>query len=191
MNPIDTFKAWYQEETEKSSVSIPSACCLSSIGTDGYPNARFVSLKEIIDDKFVITGPLNTRKGVELLAHPKASLVFWWTETARQVRIQGDAISIDDQLADRYFSARSRASKIVSQISKQGQPIENLVELTRLFEQRKAVSDDGEIERPAQWAGFFIVPKRVELMEFKKSRFHVRALFLKENDRWNKTMLQP
>ena len=66
MNPIKKFKQWYNEEMTKSLARIPSACCLSTIGKDGYPNARFVSLKEIIDDKFVITGPLQSRKGKEL-----------------------------------------------------------------------------------------------------------------------------
>jgi pyridoxamine 5'-phosphate oxidase len=191
MNPIEKFKKWYEEETEKSSVSIPSACCLSSMGLDGYPNARFVSLKEVIENKFVITGPLNSKKGIELRANPKASLTFWWTETERQIRIQGDSVQIENKLADIYFRERNKESQIVSQISDQGAEIKNLAGFITVFEKQKIAYTNIEINRPNNWSGFYIIPKRIEFMEFKKSRLHFRELFTNENDTWNKIILQP
>lgn len=191
MNPIEKFKKWYDEEAKRTSVRIPSACCLSSIGEDGYPNSRFVSLKEIVENKFVITGSLNSRKGKELLANSKASLIFWWTETERQIRIQGDAIQIENQLADHYFKGRSKESQIVSQISAQGKEIENLSELITVFEKEKHQNKNTELKRPNDWSGFYIVPKRIEFMEFKENRFHFRELFTCNNGNWNKTILQP
>lgn len=191
MNPIEQFKNWYEEETKKSTVRIPSACCLTSIGMDGYPNSRFVSLKEILQNKFVITGPLNSKKGIELLSNQKASLTFWWAETERQIRIQGDAIQIENELADKYFKNRNKESQIVSQISKQGVETENLNELVQLFEKQKTDYEHIEINRPNDWSGFYIIPKRIEFMEFKKNRFHFRELFTFEKGKWNKTTLQP
>jgi len=191
MNPIKKFNKWYKKEAKNSSVKIPSACCLTSIGTDGYPNSRFISLKEILDNKFVITGPLNSKKGIELLSNPKASLTFWWPETERQVRVQGDAVQIENNLADKYFKGRNKESQIVSEISEQGSEIENLTELITLFEQRKKEYLNVEISRPEEWSGFYIIPKRIEFMEFKKNRFHFRELFRKENGCWNKIILQP
>ncbi|MDY8135390.1 pyridoxal 5'-phosphate synthase [Aquimarina sp. 2201CG5-10] len=191
MNPIEKFNQWYSEEVKKSSVRIPSACCLTSIGMDGYPNSRFVSLKETLENKFVITGPLNSKKGVELLSNPKTSLTFWWTETERQIRIQGDSVQIETELADRYFSERNKESQIVSQISKQGAQTENLNELITLFDKLKTEYESIEINRPNDWSGFYIIPKRIEFMEFKKSRFHFRELFTNENGNWNRVVLQP
>ncbi|WP_299211085.1 pyridoxamine 5'-phosphate oxidase family protein [uncultured Aquimarina sp.] len=77
MNPFQLFNTWYSEELEKSTASIPSACCLSSNGLDGYPNTRFVSLKEVKDHAFIITGPLKSRKGLEMEKSSKVSLTFW------------------------------------------------------------------------------------------------------------------
>jgi pyridoxamine 5'-phosphate oxidase len=191
MNPIEKFKKWYEEETEKSSVRIPSACCLTSIGIDGYPNSRFVSLKEILENKFIITGPLNSKKGIELLSNPKTSLTFWWTETERQIRVQGDSVQIEKELADKYFKERNRESQIVSQISQQGNETENLTELIALFEKQKTEDAFAEINRPPEWSGFYIIPKRIEFMEFKKNRFHFRELFTNQNNIWNKIILQP
>lgn len=174
-----------------STAKIPSACCLGSIGQDGYPNARFVSLKEVVNDTFVITGPLNSRKGTELLANPKASLAFWWAATERQVRIQGDAIPIDNEQADRYFKERSRESQIVSIMSQQGQQIENHKELIRKFEQQTSEKPDTPMGRPPEWSGFYIHPQRIEFMEFNENRFHFRELFSREGENWTRVLLQP
>jgi len=38
---------------------------------------------------------------------------------------------------------------------------------------------------------FHILPKRIELMEFKKNRFRLRELFQKDKGIWKKTILQP
>ncbi len=191
MNPLEKFKDWYNEETQKSTVRIPSACCLSSIGIDGFPNARMVSLKEVREEKFVVTGPMNSKKGKELLANPKASLIIWWTDTERQIRVQGEAFQIEDELADHYFKDRNKESQIVIAISSQGAEIDDITELMTLFKQRKAECTNTEIERPKDWSGFYIVPKRIEFMEFNKNRFHYRELFTRNNNKWYKVMLQP
>ena len=125
------------------------------------------------------------------MANPKASLTFWWTETERQIRIQGDAVEIEDELADAYFKERSKESQIVSQISKQGVAIDNFTALLTEFEKQKTNLANTEISRPQEWAGFYIIPKRIEFMEFKKSRLHFRELFTRENNAWDKVMLQP
>lgn len=49
------------------------------------------------------------------------ALTFWWTETQRQIRIQGNATAMSKTLADKYFSERNRDSQIVSIASVQGQ----------------------------------------------------------------------
>ncbi|WP_298903416.1 pyridoxal 5'-phosphate synthase [uncultured Psychroserpens sp.] len=191
MNPLNLFNTWYQEELNKSTVPLPSACCLSSIGSDGYPNSRFVSLKEVIDQKFVITGPIKSRKGVELLANPKAALTFWWTATERQVRVQGDAIQIENDLAKTYFSKRSKGAQIVSHISNQGEQTNDFSELVSTFEKEKINTVNSIIDKPKHWSGFYIVPKRIELMTFKKNRLHYRELYVKTNNKWSKFILQP
>src|SRR5215217_8011137 len=111
MNPFQLFKDWYGLELQLAKVRIPSACCLSTSGLDGYPNARFVSLKDVVDNTFIVTGPMSSRKGNEIDRSNKVALTFWWTETERQVRIQGEAKKISAQLADKYFFERSRNSQ--------------------------------------------------------------------------------
>ena len=80
MDPFIQFHKWYREAVQKCAAAIPSACCFSTNGLDGFPNARFVSLKEIVVRKFVVCGPQSSRKGREIAADGRVALTFWWAE---------------------------------------------------------------------------------------------------------------
>lgn len=191
MNPIQKFEKWYSSELNKTNVAIPSACCLSTLGLDGFPNARFVSLKEIRDDRFVVTGPMNSRKGLEIQEHPRVALTFWWTETERQIRVQGTAAPISDGEADRYFDQRSLESRILATISNQGQKAADISVLEICFNEALENMSNKPVPKPDDWGGFKIDPIRIEFMQFRESRFHKRQLFTKNEDGWDYMFLQP
>lgn len=191
MNPFLKFEEWYKQESSKTFVRIPSACCLSTIGLDGYPNARFLSLKTVENSSFIITGPTNSRKGLELEAIPKAALTFWWTETERQVRIQGNAFPLEDELAYKFFRERNKDSQLISMIFDQGKEVANHDDLSLAFKEAQKKYHDQEVPRPENWGGFRITPIRIEFLEFDQSRLHKRLLFFKEETEWKSVSLQP
>ncbi len=188
-HPISLFSKWFNEELKQSKVRIPSAVCLSTIGTDSFPNARFVSFKEVIDHSFVITGPLNSRKGTEISKNNRVALTFWWTETERQVRVQGLATQIPEKLANRYFKERNVNAQAVSSVCSQGREISNLEELEKKVLER--ASENSKIPKPKNWSGFLIKPLRIEFMEFKKTRFHHRKLYELEKNEWSFKQIEP
>jgi len=181
VNPLEIFSKWLDEEQTLSKVTIPTAVCLSTNGMDGFPNARTVSFKEIIENAFVITGPLNSRKGIEIENNNKVALTFWWTETERQIRIQGIATKLSNRLSDKYFKGRELNSQAVSFICNQGKEIINKNKLADAI--AEIVLQNKEILRPKEWGGFSIKPVRIEFMEFKKTRFHNRKLYESHNDK--------
>lgn len=191
MNPFEIFNNWYTAEKHITPEKIPSACCLTTIGLDNYPNSRFVSLKEIKNDSFVITGPLNSRKGKEIFAQPKVSLTFWWWNTQKQVRIQGDAFEILPSEATAYFDNRHREAKIVSTTFDQGKEIQSFEALLQRFETKKEALGKKHVTRPKEWGGFYIQPIRIEFMEFESSRLHKRELYQKLAEKWTKKIIQP
>ncbi|OBX25842.1 pyridoxamine 5'-phosphate oxidase [Gelidibacter algens] len=188
MEPIEIFKKWLDEELKLSKARISSAVSLSTIGMDSFPNARFVSYKELIYNCFIITGSLNSRKGIEMETNDKVALTFWWTETERQIRIQGIASRLSEELADHYFSERNLNSQAVSSICEQGKEIDNLEQLEKKVLEK--VSEKTAITRPNNWGGFSIKPLRIEFMDFKKTRYHDRKLYEIENGEWNLKQLQ-
>jgi len=191
MTPIAIFSQWFDEELNLTKVSIPTACCLSTIGTDSYPNTRFVSLKGIIENNFIVTGTLTSRKGIEIDLINKVALTFWWTETERQVRIQGNALNIDDKLADKYFAERKRNSQIVSIVSNQGQTLNDIKTLNKKYQGIETKFSNQHLTRPENWGGYSIEPIRIEFLQFKPSRFHDRNLYELTNGQWIQTALQP
>lgn len=190
-NPINIFNQWLDEELNLTKVNIPTACCLSTIGIDSYPNSRFVSLKEVLENKFIVTGTLTSRKGIEISEINKVALTFWWTETERQIRIQGNATQITHKLADKYFSERNRDSQIVSIISNQGQQLKDINTLNKKYQEAEATFSNQLLKRPENWGGYSIEPIRIEFLEFKPTRFHDRKLYQLTNGQWIKTELQP
>ena len=189
--PIELFNDWFAQEKSLTKVRLPAACCLSTVGTDGFPNARFVSLKAVEDNGFVITGNLSSRKGMEIDSDTKVALTFWWPETERQVRIQGTASKITEQLADQYFAERNRDSQIVSIVSRQGQEIDDLRTLVHQYEQTNAQFSNKPLNRPADWGGYLIEPVRIEFLEFKPTRFHHRTLYEWIDEQWQTKQIQP
>jgi pyridoxamine 5'-phosphate oxidase len=190
-NPIDIFREWFNQEINSTKVVIPTACCLSTIGIDNYPNARFVSLKGIAENNFIVTGTINSRKGLEIEKTNKVALTFWWTETERQVRIQGTAHQISNELADKYFAERNRDSQIVSIVSNQGQILNDIESLNNKYIDLQTTCANQILTRPENWSGYSIEPIRVEFLEFKTTRFHNRKLYELINGQWTRTELQP
>lgn len=188
-HPLVLFEKWYAEELHLTKVRIPTAVCLSTIGIDQFPNARFVSFKEVRAGSFIVTSPLNSRKGIEVKNNPNVALTFWWTETERQLRVQGVATEIEEDLAKTYFDERNLHAKAVASICEQGKEVDDV----QLLEERirNKVAEDKNIDKPQDWGGFSIKPMRIEFMEFKKTRFHDRKLYEFEMGRWHMKQLQP
>lgn len=190
MSPYQLFNDWYHQELKQSGRAV-SACCLSTKGLDDYPSARFVSMKDLIDETFIITGPVTSRKGLEIMQSNKVAITFWWPATQRQVRIQGNATRISDRQADIYFTERDAEAQIVSLISEQGKPLESPGLLSKKFGDAKVFFSGKRIPRPGNWGGYRIRPVRIEFMEFKPSRFHDRRLYEQVNGQWTVTQIQP
>ncbi|MET7038158.1 pyridoxine/pyridoxamine 5'-phosphate oxidase [Elizabethkingia miricola] len=191
---ISLFNNGLEREMQVHKQKLPYACCLSTEGLDGFPNARFVSLKEIKNEEFVITGTLTSRKGEEINHNNKVALTFWWPETQQQVRIQGEARLISGSVLNSYFSERNRESQIVSVVSDQGKELHDLNELILKFDavaNNTEISEISEIRRPDNWGGYAIVPFRIEFLVFSESRFHDRTLYERKDQIWQKKKIQP
>ena len=188
---ISLFNNGLEREMQVHKQKLPYACCLSTEGLDGFPNGRFVFLKEIKNEEFVITGTLTSRKGEEINYNNKVALTFWWPETQQQVRIQGEARLISGSVLDSYFNERNRESQIVSVVSDQGKELHDLNELILKFDTVANNTEISEIRRPDNWGGYAIVPFRIEFLVFSESRFHDRTLYERKDQIWQKKKIQP
>ncbi len=188
--PFNRFASLYEEARRAIPVD-PNAMMLASVGADGQPSLRVVLLKDFDARGFVFYTNLESRKGQELLAHPKAALCIHWQPLERQVRIEGDVERVTDAEADSYFTSRPRGSQVGAWASLQSQVLpsrELLEERARDVEQRYAGQD---VPRPPHWSGLREVPRRIEFWLARTSRLHVREVYTREGEGWRKELLYP
>ena len=67
----------------------PNTMTLATVDSRGRPSARIVLIKGVDERGFVFFTNYESRKGRELADNPLASLLFYWIELERQVRIEG------------------------------------------------------------------------------------------------------
>lgn len=161
----------------------PDAMVLSTLGVDGYPASRLVLLKEVSQGGFVFYTNHLSRKAREMVAHPKVSLVFQWSQPDRQVRVEGEVSQVSAEESDLYWSTRPRGSQLASMASVQSAEIASRevleAEVKRL---ESAWGSVDKIPRPDHWGGYRVIPRRVEFWEARVFRLHDRLEFVREGD---------
>ncbi|MEE8189210.1 MAG: pyridoxamine 5'-phosphate oxidase [Kiloniellales bacterium] len=189
-DPIAAFSAWL-EEAEASEPRDANAMTVASLGADGMPSARMVLLKGVDARGFVFYTNFESRKGGELLAHPKAALLFYWKSLGRQVRIEGEVEVVSDEEADAYFPSRPRAARIGAWASDQSRPMEGRFALEKRVAEYGLKYAVGEVPRPPHWSGFRVIPRAIEFWQEGRFRLHQRLVYYREGDAWRTERLYP
>jgi pyridoxamine 5'-phosphate oxidase len=172
-DPLALFADWYAE-AEKSEPNDPSAMALATVGADGTPSCRMVLLKSYDASGFVFYTNYESRKGRQLLAQPKAALLFHWKSLRRQVRLEGSISQTSPQEADAYFATRDRGSQIGAWASDQSRPLESRFALEKRVAEFTARHVVGKVPRPPHWSGFRLQPLLIEFWQDGAFRLHDR-----------------
>lgn len=190
-DPIRQFEKWVEEAIE-ARVNEPNAMTLSTITSDGRPSARIVLLKGIEDGQFVFYTNLQSQKGKELSASPACALTFFWPELERQVRIEGSATQVTDEVAERYFQSRPRSSQVGAWTSPQSSIIASRQILDeRALEIEKRFKGENILPKPKQWGGFSVLPTEIEFWQGRPSRLHDRIVYYLVDGNWSIHRLAP
>jgi pyridoxamine 5'-phosphate oxidase len=172
-DPLALFAEWYAE-AEKSEPNDPSALTLASVGPDGTPSTRMVLLKGYDPAGFVFYTNYESRKGRQLIAHPKAAMLFHWKSLRRQVRLEGPVSQTTAEEADAYFATRARGSQIGAWASDQSRPLESRFALEKRVAEFGARHLIGTVPRPPHWSGFRLQPLLIEFWQDQAFRLHDR-----------------
>ncbi|HET6254461.1 MAG TPA: pyridoxamine 5'-phosphate oxidase [Puia sp.] len=190
-DPFKQFDKWWQEAIH-SNLEEVNAMTLATATADGMPDARIVLLKGFDEDGFTFFTNYDSAKGRQLLANPRACLVFFWAALERQVRIGGLVTLASPKVSDDYFNSRPEGSRIGAWASPQSQVIESR-EWLEENEKKLSVELKGDtLHRPPHWGGYVVKPTRLEFWQGRPSRLHDRILYtLRDNGHWMIRRLAP
>jgi pyridoxamine 5'-phosphate oxidase len=188
-DPLDQFHRWFDEAAKVTEA--PEAMAVATADAGGRPSVRMVLLKAWGPDGFVFFTNYDSRKGRELAVNPRASLLFNWEATSRQVRIEGPAERTSDGESDAYFATRPRGSQIGALASHQSQTVAGRDELDRRVEAVIAEYGDGPIPRPPWWGGVRVTPLVFEFWQHRDNRLHDRLRYTPDDRGWQVQRLQP
>jgi pyridoxamine 5'-phosphate oxidase len=172
-NPFQQFDTWFQEALTVEAMDA-NAMSLATVSTDGQPSLRTVLLKYYDETGFVFYTNLGSHKAKEIAANPKVSLLFYWHELHRQVKIVGTAETISAVENVRYFMRRPRDSQLGAWVSHQSSIISARSVLENTFEQMKEKFAHGEVPLPSFWGGYRVAPIAMEFWQGRESRLHDR-----------------
>ena len=190
-NPFLLFSQWLQEAID-SKVDEPTAMLVGTVSPEGKPSTRTVLLKDLHDDKFIFYSNYESRKGRQLAQNPAITLSLVWHQLERQVHIEGTAEKVPPDESDQYFKKRPYKSRIGARISPQSQPIGSRMQLIRAFIREAARWIGKEVERPAHWGGYAVIPERIEFWQGRPNRLHDRIVYtLQPDGHWKKERLAP
>ena len=188
-DPILLFSEWLTA-AEATELNDPNAMALATVDEQGLPDARIVLLKGHDAQGFVFYTNLESAKGRELSAHPVAALAIHWKSLRRQVRVRGAVTPVTDAEADIYFASRSRGSQIGAWASSQSRPLESRAVLEAAAAAAAARYPDA-VPRPPYWSGFRLSPSEIEFWQDGAHRLHDRVVFRRDDEGWQRTLLNP
>jgi pyridoxamine 5'-phosphate oxidase len=188
-NPLEALRAWLGE-ARASGAPAPSSVAFVTVGPDGRPSARTVSLKRLDRDTLTFTSALWTRKAVELEGNPNVALLFHWPSLGRQVHITGHAALAGRGLARELFAERQLSNQLQTLVSRQGAPIADLQPLRARHAHLKATMETPP-DCPEDWGAICVTPDTVELWCEAPDRLHDRWLYERYNDGWRRTRIAP
>ena len=180
-HPFDQFKLWMKQARDAKLIDA-SAMAVATSDAQGQPHVRMVLLKHADESGFVWYTYQESNKGKELADNPQASLLFYWRELERQVRIEGNVTRLPADNADEYFYSRPEGSRFSAAASIQSAPVENRQVLENQVQALHQQYPDGNVPRPAVWGGYHLRPRRIEFWQGRADRLHDRFVYIEENN---------
>lgn len=189
-DPFALFADWFAlaGTTEPND---PNAMALATVDENGMPDVRMVLLKDFDACGLTFYTNVESAKGKQLAANPKAALCFHWKTIRRQVRFRGDIAPVSAEEADEYFASRVRGAQLGAHASAQSRPLDDRMKLEADIAALDKEYNSKDVPRPAHWSGYRLKPAEIEFWVNRPFRLHDRLQYIRKDGEWVKQALYP
>ncbi|MFI2212012.1 pyridoxamine 5'-phosphate oxidase [Streptomyces sp. NPDC020141] len=189
--PMKQFADWFRQAVSRG-LREPNAMVVSTATPDGRPSSRTVLLKRYDERGFVFFTNYRSRKGRELEANPRISLLFPWHSITRQIMVTGTAARTGRDETAAYFRTRPHGSQLGAWASDQSSVIGSRDEILGRYEELAARYPEGEqVPAPPEWGGIRVAPETVEFWQGHENRLHDRLRYVRAGAAWRVERLAP
>lgn len=186
-NPFSQFDIWYKEAAALK--TFEANAFVLSTASNNIPKSRVVLLKEYAASGFVFFTNYNSQKGKDILNNPIVSLLFFYEQMQRQIRVLGKAERVSEEQSDAYFYSRPLKSQYGAMLSAQSDELKEDANLED--ELAKLVNANKKPQRPKHWGGYIVKASSFEFWQGRPSRLHDRICYEKSNNSWRKFRVAP
>lgn len=180
-------------EAQAAGETDANAMNLATLADQGRLSSRIVLLKTADERGFAFYTNLDSDKGRQLRAHPRAALCFHWKRLRDgvQVRVEGRVENVDDAEADAYFATRPRESQLGAWASLQSQTLPDRATFEERYAECEQRYADRPVPRPPHWSGLRVVPDLIEFWYGVPFRLHERQRHEWRDGAWQQRLLYP
>lgn len=189
-DPFLQFGIWYKEHLA-SGIAIPESFSLGTATKDGKVSVRTVLLKDFSDKGFVFFTNYTSKKGMHISGNSNVAMLFYWSESGRQVRVEGVAEKVSAEVSDSYFKTRPRESQLSAWASEQSTQVPDRKHLEDRHKYYSEKFLGSPVDRPPHWGGFRIIPHWFEFWKNDELRLHDRIIYTLKNASWKISRLAP
>ena len=171
----------------------PTAMNLATTDANGRVSSRMVLLKGVDERGFRFFTHYESDKAVQLQAHPRVALCFFWKNVREgvQVRVEGSAQRLPSHESDAYFAKRQRGSQLGAWASLQSQILPDRADLEERIAYYEKRFQGCDVPRPPHWGGFLVQADLLEFWYGANFRLHERIRWVRVGRHWTRCLLYP
>ncbi len=184
-SPIDELEKWLAEAQKITKYF--NAATLSTVDEEGFPSSRIILAKDIKEGSLVFFTDYQSEKGKHLENNQNVSLLFFWPELDRQIRLKGIAQKLPRKESEAYFYSRPLESQISAMASRQSHPVKK----EELYSRVQKIKETNETACPETWGGYKITLNYFEFWQGRPNRLHDRFIYKMHQNDWEISRLSP
>jgi pyridoxamine 5'-phosphate oxidase len=115
--PAELLRRWLADARAAGEAD-PSTAVLATADASGQPSTRCLAVRSCDERGLVMFTNLDTRKGRDLRANPRAAVTLYWPALFRQVNITGHVELTGEDESDTLWEARGLPGQVASTVSR-------------------------------------------------------------------------